>query len=87
MTLFSNLPAVIMLSAILVLHLFNFILPGIYAKILGYVNVALHIALVFPFLFGNVEVKDAALAYMISAFLYILFAFIFYRLRRRRDDV
>ena len=87
MTLFTNTVAIIILGAICVLHLVTFVLPGIYSKIAGFVNIGLHIGIGFPFLIGNTEMKDATLAYMISVFVYVLFALIFYRLRRQKDDV
>ena len=87
MTLFTNTAAVIILCAICALHFLNFVLPKKYSKIAVIVNITLHICLFIPILLEKTEIKDAALAYMISAFLYILLALVFYHERRGEDDV
>ena len=87
MTLFTNIWAVIILSVICVLHFVGFVLSGIYGKIAVFVNIALHISLLFPLLILGAKMQDVTLAYMISVFVYVLFALIFYKVRRKEDDV
>ena len=87
MTLFTNIPALIILTVICVLHFTVFVLPDLYSKIVGFVNIGLHISILFPLIFLDTKIQDVTLAYMISLFAYVLFALIFYKLRRRSDDV
>jgi cellulose synthase/poly-beta-1,6-N-acetylglucosamine synthase-like glycosyltransferase len=63
------------------------VLPRIYGKIAGFVNIALHIVLFASLLLNNSKMQDVALAYMISVFLYVLVSLIFYKMRRREDDL
>ena len=87
MTLFTNIAAVIILSIICTLHILNFVLPNLYSKILSFVNIALHIALLIPLLLESCEMADITLSYMISVFVYTLSAFVSSLVRRQRDDL
>ena len=74
-----------MLAAACILHFFTcFVFSGIVAKILGYVNVALHIALILPLLLANLDISVAVLFYMISVFVYSFLSYISARLAARR---
>jgi len=72
MTVFENTAALIIACAIILLHIITCILESRISKILKYVNIALHIGLIFPMIFGGMPIDEAVLLYMISIFVYTL---------------
>lgn len=72
MELFSSIPSVIALCVCVALHIVSSVLSDNVAKILRYVNIGFHIALFLVIFFSKLEMESAALAMMISLFVYTL---------------
>ena len=78
--------AVTIAVAIIVLHLLSVMLADKRSIILNFVNVSLHIALVFVLLFKEAALELLALAFMSSLLIYTLAFEICRRVRNRRSD-
>ena len=72
MTVLTGTLTIISLSVIVLLHIITAIFDNKISKILEYVNVTLHIALVLALLYDGVPIEEAPLAFMISLFVYTL---------------
>lgn len=59
-------------TIIIALHLLPTLLKGTASKILGFVNIALHIPFVFTMLYDGASLELLALAFMISILAYTL---------------
>ena len=84
MELFTNLYAMGTLGVFMVLHVVCVLLPELPAKILGYVNIALHAAGVVAFAFFGLTIEEAVLLYLISVFTYTLAQYVRYTVNARR---
>ena len=93
MLLFHSTASLIILGAAILLHIGTQLIYGIFTKILTFVNIALHIALIIPLLLDGVPIEEAVLAYMISVFTYTLSSFVSHTVsvrragKEQRDDV
>ena len=79
MKLFETPIVLLFLAVLVVLHFVSLITKGKIAKISNYVNIFLHIVLFIPMLMNKFSIEEAVLVYMISFFIYTLFALIIYR--------
>ncbi len=84
MELFTNLYAMGTLAVFMLLHVICVLLPELPAKILGYVNIALHVAGVVAFAFFGLTIEEAVLLYLISVFTYTLAQYVRYTVNARR---
>ena len=67
------------------LHISAFIFKKKTAEILIYVNIGLHIALVFELMALKVSFEFMALTFMLSLLVYLSSAFVSYKLKMRED--
>ncbi len=81
MTVFTSLTVWLVLSAVLLLHIASVVLPSLYAKIAIFVNIALHIALVWVLLAIKAPLDETVVICMISVFFYTLLSFVKYKRR------
>ena len=72
-----------------ILHIVTLFLRGNYAKILGFVNIVLHIFLLFPLLYIGAPIEETVLIYMISLFVYTASRFVLCRIggKERKNDL
>ena len=84
MLLFSTPIVLAALALILALHALVAVLPELASKILSYVNIGLHIVLIFPLIYYKFSFEEAVLVYMISLTFNTFLAFLRYRLSVRR---
>ena len=70
---------------IIALHIGSSALKKKVAEILTYVNIGLHIALIFELMALKVSFEFMALSYMLSLLVYLSSSLIFYYLRRKED--
>ena len=82
MTLFTSLPAVLMLAAACFLHLPAVFMNGLLAKISVFANITLHIALFCAMVFFAIPIEEAVLAFMISLFVYTAISLLHYKMGR-----
>ena len=82
--LFESVFATALFLIICVIHILSAIANGRIVKILKYVNIGLHILLVFPLIWLGVQMDEALLIYMISALIYIVFALIEYKINEAK---
>ena len=75
MVLFQSIASLILLGTVVLIHIATQLVDGILAKILTFVNIALHIAIIIPLLLDSVPIEEALLVYMISLFSYTLFSY------------
>lgn len=76
MVLFQSIASLILLGTVVLIHIATQFVDGILAKILTFVNIALHIAIIIPLLLDSVPIEEALLVYMISIFSYTLFSYL-----------
>ena len=72
MIIFESPVSLALLCTLILLHVVTAIFNGKISKILGYVNIALHIIMILTLLYDGVPIDEAALLYMISVFVYTL---------------
>lgn len=70
---------------IALLHSASAFLKRRIAKILSYVNISLHIPLVFLFLFSDVSLQTVALCFMSDLLLYLIVNLLALRIECRRE--
>ena len=73
-------------ALIIILHFGSSVFKKKIAEIFTYVNLGLHIALVFELLALKVSFEFMALSFMLSLLIYLSFAFLFYKIRRREEQ-
>lgn len=74
----------ITLAVMCILHaVCSFIPNETIAKLLTFVNIALHIALILPMVIAGFDISIAVLFYMISVFCYALCSYIGYAIDQR----
>lgn len=83
LTVFSDPYVWIAAFVICTLHIVGALLHGA-AKIVNYVNIALHIASIFLLLLLDASMEEALLLYMISALVYV--AVNFFKSGKRRGE-
>ena len=78
--------AYVMLGAACALHLLSAILKENIAKILQYVNVALHIFAFCVLMLAEVKIETAVLFYMASTFFAALVSYVGFEIEKRRGE-
>ena len=73
----------ISLGVLIALHVASILLRGIAAKLIAYLNIALHVGLMFVLLYLKLKIEEAVLVYLISVFAYTLAATVTYKVRER----
>ena len=89
MTTTLTVISAISLAVMCILHaVCSFIPNEMIAKILTFVNIALHIALILPMVIAGFNISLAVLFYMISVFCYALCSYIRYAIdcRFKREE-
>lgn len=76
--------AFVMVGAACALHLISRVLTGEASKIIGYVNVFLHILLFGVIVLSEMAIDLAMLLYMVSLFVYTLTCFVKYEREGKR---
>ena len=93
MILLESTASIIILGVAILLHIATQIIDGILAKILAFVNIALHISLFIPLILDAVPIEEAVLAYTASAFFYTAASYVRHLIATRnagegeRDDL
>ena len=90
MQVFESPLVLCMICAMIILHIISYFTHGIVPKILTYVNIALHIALIYPLISYGFKIDESVLLYMISFFVFVLVRFVGVRIEERRgktDDI
>ena len=92
MELFFDIKVLILLGVTLALHVLVALIPSnAVARVLSYVNILWHVALVVLLSFMGKTIQQAVLVYLISVFAYTLIELVCYRLsakaHRRDSDV
>ena len=78
-------PAVLIsLSVLIILHVLSVALRGIAAKLTAYLNVALHVGLLFVLSYLKLKIEEAVLVYLISVFAYTVAATVAYKLSLKK---
>ena len=72
------------LAVLIVLHIVSLILHGMGAKLVSYVNIALHVAFLFPLAYYKIRIEEAVLCYLVSVFSYTLAATVHHYVISRR---
>lgn len=83
--LFLKILFVITSLVIAALHIGSAFFRKKIAEILTYVNLGLHIALVFELLALKVSIEFMALSFMISLLLYLSSSFVSYKIRKEEE--
>lgn len=86
MLLFETPLVLGILCVIIALHIASYFTPEHKAKMLTYVNIALHIFLMFSLIFCGFKIDESVLIYMISLFCFVGCRFIGETVRRREDS-
>lgn len=89
MELFTDIRVILCLLACVLMHLLVAVMPRAVSVILGYINIAMHAAMVVLLAFFGKSIEEAVLVYLISLFVYTLSQLIRYRVAltaERRDD-
>jgi hypothetical protein len=77
-------PAVLIsLSVLIVLHVLSMALRGTAARLIAYLNIALHVCLLFVLSYLKLKIEEAVLVYLISVFAYTVAATVMYKLSVR----
>lgn len=78
-------PAVLIsLSVLIILHVLSVALRGTAAKLTAYLNVALHVGLLFVLSYLKLKIEEAVLVYLISVFAYTVAATVAYKLSLKK---
>ena len=72
------------LAVLIVLHIVSIILHGMGAKLVSYLNIALHVAFLFPLAYYKIRIEEAVLCYLVSVFSYTLAATVHHYVISRR---
>lgn len=86
MLIFKSAFTLIILGVVCALHLLSQLTSGILAKSLAFVNIALHIGLLFVLMLEEIPIAEAVLAYMFSTFVYVLIFFVMHSLSLHREQ-
>ena len=73
------------LCVMLTIHIATCFTPKLVSKILTYVNMTLHIALIYPLMYFQFDIDEAVLVYMISVFVFVGSRFAFSNIVKRRE--
>lgn len=73
----------ISLGVLIALHVASVVLRGTWAKLIAYLNIALHVGLMFVLLYLKLKIEEAVLVYLISVFAYTLASTVTYKVRER----
>ena len=82
---FAKVLFVITALLIIALHMGSSALKKKVAEILTYVNIGLHIALIFELMALKVSFEFMALSFMLSLLVYLSSSLVFYCVRRKED--
>ena len=72
MKLLSSTPVLVALGVCVILHVLSCLLRGRASRVLSYINIAMHIALVILSAFASLPIEEAVLVYLFSLFVYTL---------------
>jgi hypothetical protein len=86
MELFLDFKVLILLGASVLLHVLVAFLPAKVARVLSYVNILWHVALVILLSFMGKTIEEAVLVYLISVFVYTLLELLHHRLFCKASD-
>ena len=81
MIIFKTPLVLLALAVLIALHIVSHFVSEKLSKILTFVNIGLHVALLFLLMYKGFTIEEAVLAYMISLFAYTLTAYLTYKLR------
>ncbi len=70
MILLESTASIVILGVAILLHIATQLIDGVPAKILAFVNIALHILLFVPLILDAVPIEEAVLLYAVSVFFY-----------------
>ena len=82
--LFSHPVVLLLLLVVIGLHGAAVLAKGTMSKVIGYVNIALHLLMFIPMLGAKFHIEEAVLVYLISFFAYTLISVVRYRADERR---
>ena len=85
MLVFKTPLVLCVVCVMLALHIISYFTSDVISKILTYVNIALHIVLVYPLIHYGFTIDESVLLYMISTFVFVTARFIGARFGRGGD--
>ena len=74
----------IALAVLIVLHAAAVILRGALGKVISYINILLHVAMLLPLSYYKIAIEEAVLVYLVSIFSYTLISTVHYGITVRR---
>ena len=82
--LFSTPAVLLLLLVVIGLHGAAVLAKGTMSKVIGYVNIALHLLMFIPMLGAKFHIEEAVLVYLISFFAYTIISCICYKVQVKR---
>ena len=81
-----TLPILGSLALLIVLHAASLLLPPKAAKLVAYLNIVLHVGMLFVLACSKVKIEEAVLVYLVSVFAYTVMATVLYRVSKRKTE-
>ena len=78
---------ILIACAIITLHVIGALVSKKIGEVLGYVNIGLHLLLIFVLMALKTSFEFMALSFMVSLLIYLLPAFISYKVKKRREEI